>query len=358
VVVPEELGNVYPYGPPRYRQARGFYEPLATWGSRETFWVYSYRERLFLAFDAERKVLVGRLGPDGFAAEPARPARRFRADIVVLLAQGGVLVFDDIVYELNARERAIDVLYTSAAGELVLAVSDLRPWPHAALVVLTDQAVRFISPEGGDLVAMKLEHDLGRYGYLQFALTDEPPRYFVWYSPSYFLGAEAYKLPKYVFAYDPDGTVLAQHELPPIPLSRAASTWSDTAAGLSVPLVFMVAAFVVMQVQPDNWPPGAEDASQMYVLIVLVGLVAVACAGLTVVLGRRYVFSRRQRWGWGVFNFLVGPVAVLLLWSLRDWPARLPCSGCGKKRVVDRDRCEHCGEAFASPARDGTEIFE
>ena len=95
VVVPEEPGNAYPYGPPGYRQARGFYELLGTWGSRETVWVYSYRERLFLAFDAERKVLVGRLGTDGYAVEPARPVRRFGADVVLLLAQGGVLAFDD-----------------------------------------------------------------------------------------------------------------------------------------------------------------------------------------------------------------------------------------------------------------------
>lgn len=357
VVVPNEPGNVNPYGPLGYRQARGFYQQLAARGSRETVWVYSYRERLFLAFDAERKVLMGRLGPDGFAAEPTQPARRFRADIVVLHAQGSVLAFDDIVYELNARARAIDVLYTPAAGERVLAVSDLRPWKHAALVVLTDQAVRFISPEGGDLVAMKLEHDLGRYGHLQFAVTDEPSRYYVRYGPSYRL-REAFKMPGYIIAYGPDGAVLARHELPPVPLPRAASTWRDTAVALAVPLVFVVAVFVIMQVQPDNWPLGAEDGSQMYVVIVLVGLLAVACAGVTVVLGRRYVFSRRQRWGWGVFNVLVGPVALLLLWSLRDWPARLPCPGCGKKRVVVRDRCEHCREAFAPPERDGTEIFE
>ena len=59
-----------------------------------------------------------------------------------------------------------------------------------------------------------------------------------------------------------------------------------------------------------------------------------------------------------MFNFLAGPAGLALLWCLRDWPARLPCAACGKRRVTNRDRCEHCDSAFPSPAHDGTEIFE
>ena len=44
--------------------------------------------------------------------------------------------------------------------------------------------------------------------------------------------------------------------------------------------------------------------------------------------------------------------------SLLERPAREPCAVCGKKRVVTRELCEHCGAPFGAPALDGTEIFE
>jgi hypothetical protein len=358
VIIPTEEYGDYPFGPVGYRQARRFYQQVASRGALDTVWVYSFRERLFLAFDADRKVLLGRLGLDGFTAAPARPARRFGADIVTLHAQACLLAFDDVVYELNARARVLERLYATSEGEQVLAITDLRPWEQAALVVVTDRAVRFLSSEGGDLVAMNVEHDLGRYGSLEFGLTAEPPRFYVWYKPSYWLGAEVYEMPRHLIAYGPDGAVQARHELPPGPRRREASTWRDTVVALTVPPVFVVAAFVITPVQPADRPFGAEGGAQMIVLLVLVGLVAVACAVATVVLARRYAWGRVGRWGWAVFNFLVGPAGLLLLWSLRDWPARLPCPACGKKRVVDREHCERCRAAFPQPATDGTEIFE
>lgn len=358
VVVRSAPGRVDPYGPLRYRQSRLFYAQIATRGMRSTLWGYSYREQLLLAFDRLRKVVVGRLGPDGYTAEPGRPTRRFGRDIVVLLPQSGLLVFPDVVYGLDANERAVQRLYTPTKGRMVLGVSVPRVWQQGEIVVVTEGAIGFVTSEGADLIEVKLEHDLARYGNMRFAITDEPQRYFVWYAPSPDLGAEAREMPGHLIVYDTDGAVLARHELPPIPLSRAVSTWRDAVIGLAVPPAFMVAAFVTMLVQQGSGPFGAEDESQGYIGIVLALLVAVACAVVTVVLARRYALGRGRQWGWGVFNFLVGPAGVLLLWGLRDWPARQACHGCGVMRVVDRDRCEHCDAQFPPPVPDGTEIFE
>jgi hypothetical protein len=358
VIVPDERYRGSPYAPAGYREARRFYQQAALRRADATVWVYSLREQLFVAFDAERKHLVGRLGPDGFTAEPARPPRRFRAGVVALPAQGGLLAFNDVVYELKGRARRIEQLYTASPGEQVLTICDLRPWQHPAIVVVTDRAVRFISPDSGQLVATGVEHDLGRYGVLEFALTEEPPRFYVWYKPSYWLDAEAYEMPSHLIAHDPDGAVLARHELPATPLPRDAPGWRDSVVALTLPLAFVVTAFVVAQGQPVDWPFGPEGGAQMIVLLVLIGLLAAGCAAATVVLARRNAWGRGARWGWTTFNFLVGPAGLLLLWALRDWPARVPCPACGRKRVVDREHCAHCRAAFPPRAPDGTEIFE
>jgi hypothetical protein len=44
--------------------------------------------------------------------------------------------------------------------------------------------------------------------------------------------------------------------------------------------------------------------------------------------------------------------------ALQEWPARIACHGCHKPRLVTSACCEHCGAPHASPAPDGTEIFE
>jgi predicted amidophosphoribosyltransferase len=59
-----------------------------------------------------------------------------------------------------------------------------------------------------------------------------------------------------------------------------------------------------------------------------------------------------------VIAFLLGPLGYLLMLVLIEWPARESCPACSRKRVVTRERCEHCGEPFAAQPKDGTEIFE
>jgi hypothetical protein len=59
-----------------------------------------------------------------------------------------------------------------------------------------------------------------------------------------------------------------------------------------------------------------------------------------------------------VCGLLFGPLGLLLMLALEEWPARIACPACQQPRRVDRDRCEHCGAPHALPAPDGTEIFE
>lgn len=92
-------------------------------------------------------------------------------------------------------------------------------------------------------------------------------------------------------------------------------------------------------------------------LCVLSALGGVVAALLAWRIGRRCVFSRSGQWAWTVGVLWLGLPGVLLLLSLRDWPAREVCANCGRMRVVNRDRCEHCGAEFPPLPRDGTEIF-
>ena len=73
---------------------------------------------------------------------------------------------------------------------------------------------------------------------------------------------------------------------------------------------------------------------------------------------RRFARPRRVVVTWAILAGLLGPAALLAMWAMRDWPASLPCASCGRRRVVDRETCEHCDAAWPRPTRDGTEIYD
>lgn len=336
---------------PTYRRTSKFYRDIGS--DQSTQWFYSFPERLVLAFDREHKVLIGRLGPDGFRAAGAAPGRRFSPEIILVSWTGTTLAFADIVYKLDIRGRTVQELF-APVDERVLALALDPRSVNGAFVVVTDRAVRYLSPEGDPLFAAGIEYDLSRYRHLRLGASDEPDRFFVWYEP-YALEPAAPETPGHVIAYGPDGAELARYELPPISPLESRSSWHAAIAGLVMPLAFVVAGSIVLLVQGEPlFGPFGIPA----VIAALVPLTAIACALLTFSLARRYAFGAAQRWAWTVFNLLIGPAGLGLLWALRDWPGRVPCAGCGRLRVVSRERCEHCGSEFPSPALDGTEIFE
>jgi hypothetical protein len=88
-------------------------------------------------------------------------------------------------------------------------------------------------------------------------------------------------------------------------------------------------------------------------------LLASVCSGLACYLRpRHYAFSQARRVSWGLCGLLLGPIGLLLMIALLQWPAQVACPKCRKLRVVSRDACEHCGAPHATPAPDGTEIIE
>ena len=91
---------------------------------------------------------------------------------------------------------------------------------------------------------------------------------------------------------------------------------------------------------------------------ILWSLLASAVTAFVVwMIGRRYAFSGRWVLSWSFVALVGGPTALVLLWLTTDFPTREKCSRCGKMRVVDRDRCEHCGAEAHRPEMDGTEVF-
>ncbi len=354
-------------------------------------WFYVPEEGLLRGYDGLSKRLIGSCGPDGFVPAGREPRERFRGEAyyTTFLYETGTAYFLSLpggVYALDFARHTIHTLFTPAEGQTVLAAfrwkGEREKWSR--VVVLTDKAVHVLDEAGATLLSAPLAYDREDYGRVSVAEVEAPRRFAVWYEPSWYLSTDAGKtMPSHLVEYDAGGRELARRTVPPRPLNAAppglalfglAAPPAEAAviAGASRESVaaarrtegqeaLPVAFFVAVPTQlfmPGAGPDMDATGGVIVAYRALILLSALACAAVCLVLARRHMLSRGGRVGWALCGLLFGWAGLALMLVLEDWPARVCCPSCRRPRRVDREQCEHCGAPHASPAADGTEIFE
>src|SRR5262249_9066511 len=96
---------------------------------------------------------------------------------------------------------------------------------------------------------------------------------------------------------------------------------------------------------------GLDVYSHLQLTIVWIPMVlaSTASAILAYSRARAYSFSARRLWLWTGLSFALGPTGFVLMLSLIEWPACERCPSCGRRRVMTREQCEHCGTPFPAP---------
>ena len=368
----------------------------------EEWWYVPAQGRL-LGYDKHTKRLIGSFGPDGFAAPDEQPRARFEGEIYhvsrdYLSRASAYLTFPGGVYTVDFRHRTLRTLFVPSAGESVLWASrwEDENQKQSLAFVGTDQAIHVLDQTGTEVLSAPLALDHESYRIRSVGRLEEPRRYWVWYEPVWYQGLDSLEtMPAYVVEYDSSGREIAPRKsvpprpgsprefTPPAPLVEpsAAHVWfglgtapveaavlkgtmyalqsevrenAGSEMALLLPFLFTMTQFFLPGVR---WLPGAHAGlvfGNVALMLLAAGASALGCYLLT----RRHAFSRWHCLGWALYGVLWGPVGLLLLLALQEWPARIPCPKCGKLRVVTRETCEHCGAPHARPAPDGTEIFE
>jgi hypothetical protein len=354
-------------------------------------WYLDPREGRLLGYDGQSKLPLGSIGPDGFVPPDQQPQERFvgRLNFPTKPYQTGrspYLILSSGVYSVDFAKRTLRTLFAPASGETVLWANRWQDGKQKpALVFLaTNQSVHVTDETGKQVFSAPLAFDTTAYASLRFGRLDKPERFVVWYEPSWHLATGVGKtMPSYVLVYDADGKEIARQTVPPTPLPK--STYAQALFGLITapaeaavlvgttqylwseagsdgarevtPLLFMLAYATQYFIPGLGWDRTTEiDQILLYVAFIILsaGLSALICF----MLARRCAFSRARCVGWLLCGLAFGPVGILLMVALQQWPARLTCPQCNRLRVVTRDTCEHCGAAHAGPVLDGTEIFE
>ncbi len=363
-----------------YRSNLRFFLPIYDRFDRDPRfqWYYIHGKRYLIGFDAKGARRIGAIGPDGFVPDDAGAPRKFEGEFHFGPFFGGyqtILTFSSGVYALDLTRRRIERLFTSPSGETIVAAAEAtggQPPPGQPvsrrilespfLLVGTDDSLH-VQPRNsaGNRPPMStpIAHDALRYGQVTVSTVPQKPDYLVRYSPSWDIGIERTRMPEYLATVSPEGNVLSEIELPPIPIEAPKEGLTQSfLGGLAAPLAGIFTATIIESFSRQHEFRNLFHDRESLAVLSAAALSALVCAAVTFYIARRYAFSSRRRIGWTAGNFLLGPAGLLTLLCLQEWPAREPCPTCARKRVVDRDNCEHCGAPFPPPAPEGTEIFE
>jgi hypothetical protein len=344
-------------------------------------WYFIPDLELIAAYDNRSARLIGWLGPDGFKAGEAKPVKRFDGSLQNRSQQslGSLLVFRDVVYRLDLNQRHIESIFVAPTGETILGAASTNNDPSALIafgerarfdVIATTKKVYVQSPGGTQQLAAPRDPLAARYGTVAVyrALQAPGAPTFVWYYPT--MGQipvnQWMKLPLQVTKFGNGDAAVAHFSLtfPPTPMPRTPwagvivpSLLEPVTARIAIDITQRVTGRQVQATPVTIFSMGTSRQQQIagWFLPLLTSLVSMA---VTFARGKTYAFAAGRLWLWTVLGFALGPLGVLLMLSLIEWPALEKCPACHRKRVVTRERCEHCNEPFAPAPKDGTEIFE
>jgi hypothetical protein len=376
--VPLNAGAKYGsvYHDPDYRGTNDIFVPLVdpTRRPRRVSWYYVRRLGLVAAYDNPSARLLGWMGPDGFVAGDQKPARTFEGPLdqyTEIEYMQPLLAFPGGVYRIDLEHRRIQKVFTAPQGESVVGAVSTGDSTAAMTtlgaaaqfdVIATTKRVYVQSPSGTPQFDTPRDARALGYGTLSVsrALLAPGAPTLLRYRPQNGTGSRREQRARTdQVTKISNGVVVAQYALPNEPTTASKpSSWSEVVTdGLTTPITQVAGSAALSYVRGSS--PTLEPAGPRRIVSWSMSVAAsLGSAVLAFAFATLCAFDPRRKALWAAIGFVFGGVGVLLMLSLIEWPTRETCPTCRAKRVVTRERCEHCGAPFAAPDSDGTEILE
>jgi ABC-type transport system involved in multi-copper enzyme maturation permease subunit len=334
---------------------------------RETadeFWFYCNWNGRLAGYDKKTRQFIGSLGPDGFSKDLTGNGDHFDRAGYYEPLQGVVLRDARTIYQPYPEQRRVNALFTvtnencevaaqttNLSDRIIGAVHEVwingYDWNYT--IVVTRCYVHLLAPDGKEL--WRAEPAYPEYNHVTVACLESNNQFALWTSPSWQAQKKSGgKLPEHVTWLDWDGRVLKSADLPELSYHPYNLGLPLKLFSLSLPPVLYV---TIPLLEGTPWPSAIP-----WVLVKYSLMAALLCLPIGWWLGRRYRLPLPARLGWAAFQLCFGIPGLLAMLSVEEWPTREACPHCKKLRVVDREKCEHCGANFAPPETNGTEVFE
>ena len=362
--------------------------------SRPDGWLYVYRVRSRRRIDlwyAKESELIAVVGPDGFTSPAERPQRRFDK-ILATTTFAGMGPYSAWRESQGRWENQQRFFLLSESGVYLID-------PEAQLVKQV-----FAAPDGKHIRGLTCENDSIAILYddsvdVHVAMAIPPRVESAGWTPpnvkvpgelrySFPIPRQFARSPRFGFARVPgtDEVMLSAFEMYPtwisgrimrMKLDGTAVRFHEYQQTDSTMLVPFLVAMPLLPMAPmlliaagdaavstvNSAPPGVTfgfirvfpGTAALAILNMLI--VSSGCWFLARRVAQRSGFDAKTKRNWLIWSFLIGPAGLVMLWFLRDWPAKDTCSSCSRERPVDCEVCPHCHAPVPAPELKGTEIF-
>ena len=227
--------------------------------------------------------------------------------------------------------------------------------------------VQIFDREGNPVVQLPYQWDVDRWSKISLAVNRERNRFYLRCAPNDDLTlAETRKMPDGLEALDLQGKVLHSYTLPPLP-PPVPEDPVMTAIGESVlPPAVVYGGMVCEKLASLR----SDEAARTYQrdlelkwedyrnIVLRMTPVSLLLAVLTLLWARKTNFPWTRAWAWVALVLAFNLVGLIIFRLVADWPVRVKCPTCSRKRPVETDLCPHCQSAWPKNASRGTEIFE
>ncbi|HLZ53558.1 MAG TPA: ABC transporter permease [Verrucomicrobiae bacterium] len=326
----------------------------------DTLWYWNRNGRLW-GYDLASRRFIGSLGPGGFTpgltTGPDRFSRKegyFGNGYYNSSYPARTLMTDNAVYKLNFENRTARVFFAATNNDRIGGAFDvsLNGYDWNYTIIVTREFIQLLNPDGKLVWQTAYVPAYPAYDGVAVSFLEATNRFALWLNANGETNRlKGWTLPSHVVWLAAGQGALESTNLPSLSGYQGwTPTLTERLLRSVVPPAFYSAPIFLYDTDFFRNFPWKDFLTSV--------VAAAVCAGIGWCQGRRYHFTVGGQLKWAGFHLLFGLPGLLGFLCAQEWPTRESCPKCKNLRLVDREKCEHCGADFAPPPRNGTEIFE
>ncbi|MEO6052401.1 MAG: hypothetical protein ABIP97_00160 [Chthoniobacterales bacterium] len=363
---PEEADNF------SYREIGRYVLPSSS--STEGQWYYSLLGRQFMLYNCYSKSTkcIGILTPSGYVAAGENSDSRFPNIYPGMGNISSTPIFNNKVYYIDTLNLTTSLIYTAKDKNNIYQASTFTPVISDDLnikiyfIISLAKKILVLDKKKTTVIALPWAHDKKIWSNVGFSMMRDESACFTVSTPSSEIQSKNnWQFPIIIDKYNTQGQLLKSWNLKDQPEKSRPIPWHFYAAGAITPIgwygwqdfSYWVGAKLKISSYQRMWAFTKTNWRLQLTLWKLSLLSSVISFIAAFWVLRRKGLSAPTMAAWLLVVTITGIAGFLAMLAVPEFPNRISCPSCGKKRRVEAEECEHCEKPWPLPVKDGTEIF-